>query len=273
MELKVIETRTYVTPLGVRFRDVISGAAISDGLVVSVTPVTGNGATRVAATNRIGTFIARDLPDLRAAEVGSGDAAFWAAIPGGTRAFIVSVVDARGRYLPGRFTANLPHRGAYALHLDGPALPLLPAGERSVPLFAAPSCPIPGTLGSVRASLVDAGDGRPAAGAVLRLSLGGLLIGLGIADAAGECVLPFRWPEPPLPPAPPLPLSGTGWTFDLAAFYGRVPGPIPDLRALLAQNATTLSHAGNPLSTVAVTFAQPAILGTAADRAIAVAPN
>src|SRR5689334_1179503 len=93
----VIEHITLVAPFGVRFWDEVTGAVISDGLNITAyaassavgqvqtfpdqRQVVSIRAPRVQAfPNRQGVYVLRNLPGLRGAENGEGDANYWASV-------------------------------------------------------------------------------------------------------------------------------------------------------------------------------------------------
>lgn len=107
---KIVERQTLVAPLGLRFRDAATGAAVSGGLRVTLYP-TANPARRTQAqANGSGVYVAHHAAGLRETELGTGDAAFWNAPPS-SAPFTVEVVDEERRYLPYTFTTTLPAKG------------------------------------------------------------------------------------------------------------------------------------------------------------------
>lgn len=128
---EIIERQTLTAPLGLRFRDAATGAAVTSGLRVHLYP-TANPARRAQAfANGSGVYVAHRAAGLRASEAGAGDQAFWDAPPR-SAAFTVEVVDDERRYLPFSFQTTLPARG-----LQTWTWPLAEASARQTPEPAA----------------------------------------------------------------------------------------------------------------------------------------
>src|SRR5262249_11364033 len=111
-----------------------------------------------------------------------------------------------------------------------------------VPLFSAPSRPVPGPLAAVRTQLVELGSERPAAWALLTVSIDGGGPGTGLADANGRVAVLFPYPDRPRPTlaSPPQPTNDFRWTVKLTAYYvprpPNTPAPeVPELGDVLAQ--------------------------------------
>lgn len=263
----VIETQRLVAPFGLGLFDAALGRCVSQGLVVRLLRRVGSGlAPPISAhATRRDLFTAQDLPGLRGFEAGS---LLSPPLP-----WLVEVRDAWGRYTPFVIEALLPHAGlllqpscAAALWpqpVTSPA-PLLPLG---VPLLGTPTRPVPASQAVVRATLVDADNGAPAAWAVLEVALDGRLLGRGVADARGEVAASFPWPEPadplpvfspgspPGPPAPAHPLDQAAWPLQIAVRWQRglplhhtdpAQPDLPELCALLTQPLAALSAATSP---------------------------
>jgi len=206
----VIESITSVAPLGVRFWDEITGSVIRDGFSVTAYTVAGSVrkvqtlvdnrqvvsvlAPRVQAfPNRLGVYVLRNLPGLRAAENGEGDANYWAKVQ--TRSFVIEVVDTFRRYQPFSFAANLPARGLFSLNcmpVSSPPNAML----SSVLLYSAPGRLAPGAMAVLHADLWDLDANIPAAWAVLEAQIAGQAPVRGFADLYGHTVLIFPLPEP-----------------------------------------------------------------------------
>jgi hypothetical protein len=92
---------TRTAALGVRFWDSVAGRAVAEGLELLETS-TG----KLAIPNRSNVFAFHDLPGLRAASFGSGDAAFWSSPPASGR-FTFEVTDRDRRFIPFRFSAEV----------------------------------------------------------------------------------------------------------------------------------------------------------------------
>lgn len=107
---QIVGRQTLVAPLGLRFRDAATGAAVSQGLRVTLYP-TANPVRRTRAfVNGSGIYVAHRAAGLRESEVGAGDAEFWNAPPS-SAPFTVEVIDEERRYLPYSFPVTLPLKG------------------------------------------------------------------------------------------------------------------------------------------------------------------
>jgi hypothetical protein len=258
----VLERQTTVAPLGVRFRDVLTGDHVGDGLVVNVFPEANASQRARAFPNGAGTYVLHRAPGLRAEENGAGDEAYWASVR--ARPFVIEVEDAEGRFLPFRLKASLPHRGVlgWAAPADGSP----PRAWPSVPVYSAPTRRVPVGASVLRADLWDAAADAPARWAVLEIYEGGQLLGRGVADEGGRLSLIFPYPAPQrfAPGSPPgglvgsppaatgPPLSEQVWTLGLRAFYSprtTAPAPLGDydvppfppyLQDVLRQDEATL---------------------------------
>jgi hypothetical protein len=243
----LLETVSRVTPMGVRFRDIATGAIVADGLEVRVRPADAPRRWQPAFATRGGTFAAADLPGLRELkrdadgmprgrdlERGAGDAAYWAAIGAGRRPFVVEVTDRWRRYLPMTIALSLPHRG-----LALPACVAPKAHGEAVPLYPAPALtPAPG-LAAVRVELWDAARDAPASWARVEVTLGGE-VATGVADDRGAVLVLAPWPR--IANGASQALAATTWPVRLHAFFGAQPREeIPDLCDVLSQPERTLS--------------------------------
>lgn len=245
----VLERLARVTPLGVRFWDEATHAAIAEGLMVSVYP-SGEPLRRTSARpNSINTFVLPQLPGPRIVEeeFGEGDDEFWKQVH--PRPFVIEVIDQRGSYQPFVMTVSLPFRG----HAVPPFVATGSPPSEVVPLFPTASRPIPAGIAVVRADLQTPlpprpGEPRrlrPASWAVLEAQVGTLPPVRGVADREGRVAVLFPYPEPRPSPArpasPPYPggtsLQEQKWPVRLTVFYEpETPTPdIPDLRRTLDQ--------------------------------------
>lgn len=251
---------TRVAPLGVRFVDDRSGDLVVDNLVVTAWPQREPSRRVVAVVGHAGVFSLHDVPGLGDLEHGAGGDAYWAAAP--RRPFVVDVDDLARRFVPFRFTVNLPVRGLLELTCGSPPVHVAPA--TGVPMFSTPNrLPLPGAA-VMRAELWDAVANAPAAWAVVQASIPSALArGVppvrGVADDRGQIALHLPCPDDedldggsfdsPSGPAP-VPLTARTWSVDLVASYGQLPpgspspagrsAPIPDLCAAIAQPRATL---------------------------------
>lgn len=248
------ERVTAVALLGVRFWDRPTATAVWEGL--RLTEVESG---RRALPNRSGVFVVHDLPGMREARQGRGDDAYWASPPGG-RLLTLELADTLGRFHDVRFDADVPHRDLFAEACGLAASPPA-AAPPSVPLFSLPCRPVPAGTAAVRAELVDAETGEPAAWAVLEVSAAGVDVARGIADRLGRVLVVLPYPEPPWqggsPPTPgSRPLSAQTWPVEIAVRYSPAaaspplpgagdPEP-PDLCSVLSQAPAALVSAASP---------------------------
>ena len=195
--VRVLERVSRNASLGLRFWDVASSTSTVYGLNVEIFPRDNARARRLVPVNRSGVYVSHQLP-MTPPPPGPRDFEFsdaepdllWTAV---TRAYRVDVSDPSGRYLPIAFDADLPARGLYtwrAPWLSPPqpvALPTEPGSPPSllierIPLFSAPSRPVPEPLAVVYAQLRDTVTGRNAAWCVLTVAIDGIVRGVGLAD-------------------------------------------------------------------------------------------
>src|ERR1041384_1712036 len=107
-----------VAPFGVRFVDDQTGRFVVDGLVVTGWPAREPSRRMVAHSNRSAVFAMRDVPGIGDLEVGGGGDAHGSALP--RRPFVIDVEDLDRRFLPFRFTVELPLRGLLQLTCGSP---------------------------------------------------------------------------------------------------------------------------------------------------------
>ena len=240
----VIERLTLVAPLGLCFRDEVSGKIIGDGLVVTAYPATRPERRVRAVSNLSGIYVLRHLPGLRDFENGQGPTNVWDSPPS-RRPFVIEVVDDERRFQPFLMTTHLPGRDVFVWEELSPVSP--PGTMVDVPLYSAPTRTVPAAMAVLRADLWDptAGPhpkGGPAAWAVIAARMPGQPIVRGIADDKGRIALIFPYPDPgsdafgspldsPLlsPPVGGSSLRHQQWTIELEAAYKRL-HPVPPLR-------------------------------------------
>jgi hypothetical protein len=259
----MLEHMTHVAPLGLRFEDVATRQFIG-GLRVVVAPLepprdhahdamrfrhNADGVSVPAGaprreiptfSNRSGIYVAARLPGLADAERGMGDTAFWSSPPA-LRAFTVSVADPERRYLPCRFDVLLPFQGLAVPNCLLPTTPSDPA-PAGVPLFSAPTRPIPVGMAALRAEVWDDATDRPAAWALLEVVGAQMPPARGLTDERGCGVVIFPYPEPELfgtssPPSGGAALLEQRWDLTLRIFATTHDGsgPTPDLCQVLQQ--------------------------------------
>lgn len=249
--VRVLETVNRHAVLGIRFWDLATGNTVVDGLAVEVFARARPQVRAALRSNRSGVYVAHQVPGLRSFEF--SDLApddLWQTPPAPYR---VELTDPAGRFLPSGFDVDLPLRGLFEPllpWLSPPQTVSLPMAvapgfgsppERSsvVPLFSAPSRPLPEPLGVVHAQLRWRGSGAAAPWALLALSLDGKPRGLGLSDADGRVGVFFGYPEPPrrLLLSPPEQHDDFMWTVGLNGFGDAgLPADIaPDLARVLGQ--------------------------------------
>jgi hypothetical protein len=301
----VLERVIRFAPFGVWFWDVATRTPAPPGLEVLHRP--GHAATTIRATqNRSGVFVLYGLPGLGAVERGEGQDQSPPSPPSPPSAgrYRIEATDPDGRFLPVAFDADLPapSRGLFDPECGlGDTVPWLPVpgsppgsppspAVPQVPLFSAPSRPVPAGMAVLRAQLElassspPAASGRAASWALLEVRLEGRPFGVGAADGNGLATVVFPWPEPPALDLSPLApgtarLSDQTWTLGIGAYFGHTPvtGPtgIPDLCALLDQPPATLlaDASGTPLSTVQLRYGRELVVRTWSQSTLLLVPS
>jgi hypothetical protein len=254
--VRVLERVARNAPFGVRFWDTARDTSLVDGLRVEVFPHSNPRARTTASMNRTGVYVVHRLPlsppppDIREFEFGdSAPDVLWSVL---TRPYRVEVTDPAGRFLPIAFDADLPARGLFtwlAPFLSPPQAVSLPNEPGSppalllerVPLFSAPTRPLPDPLAVVYAQLQELATGFAVAWGLLTVAIDDNVRGVGLADAQGRIAVMFPYPEPPRLSlaSPPEERNDFTWQLALTAFWqpasppDRVP-EIPDLADLFA---------------------------------------
>jgi hypothetical protein len=242
-DLLTLERTSRVTPLGVRFVDDQSGRVVGDNLSVSAWPTPEPSRALPLRLNATNVYYLLDAPGLRDESFGAGDDDYWNNLAR-RRGFTVEVEDRSHRFLPFRFTVDLPHRGLLRLQCGSPLsnVPLPPDAESDgVPLFTAPARPT--TPGSVvlRADLWDATNNVPAAWAMLEARTPGAAARgeppvRALADYRGRVALHVPIPDESdfdggsfdsPSGSTGAPLGARTWLVNLSAEYGRLQ-PAPD---------------------------------------------
>lgn len=258
---RVIEQLTRNAALGVRFWDAADATSVIDGLQVWVI-ARANPRVRIQAqVNRSGVYVAHRVPGLRDFEF-DGSLDPWTAA---VRPYRVEVLDPLGRFLPMAFDADLPVRGLFTWRAPwlSPPQPIVLPGDvgsppqlllERVPLFSAPSRPVPEPLAAVHAHLREFGTQRDAAWSLLGVSIDGETRGLGLADARGRVAVLFPYPEPPRLSlaSPPEARNDFTWQVDLTAFWspGSPPRAVPEI-ADLADVFASLATPRNVVESIA----------------------
>jgi hypothetical protein len=250
-EVRVLERVTRNAPLGLRFWDVAGATSNVYGLRVEIFRRDNPRRRALVPINRSGTYVSHTLPaaspppDVRAFEFSDADPdVLWM---GPTRSYRIEVTDPEGRFLPLAFDADLPLQGLLTFRapwLSPPQPVSLPSDPGSpppllinrIPLFSAPSRPVPEPLAVVYAQLREDDSGRDLAWALLTVSIDGFVRGVGLADALGRIAVMFPYPEPPRQSlaSPPEARNDFTWPLALTAFARTASPPeavpaIPDL--------------------------------------------
>jgi hypothetical protein len=277
--LRILETLTLRTALGIQFWDPVLERPITDGLRVQ-----GQRLTDTLPRARVGkAYFARPTT--------SGVYAFFGLHPdemtsapalAPVRA-VIDVNDPLGRFLPASFEVIIPvdqpFRGSGSWLPRPLMLPLPPANQSlGVFLWSAPTRSVPPGLTVVYASLGVGGaaDPLPAAYAVVRLLNGSAVHAIGMTDAAGRLTLPMAYPSiTHLAPQPPLRVQQFNLTVEVLyqpAAQTRLPGSqVPNLAALLGQTQQRIGSRRNPATggttyilrlPVQFAFEEPVILRT-----------
>lgn len=248
MTLRLVSPDRFVrhVPLGFAFRDASDRSLVDDGLAVRVADAARPWRTTLLAPTPSGTWMTPRLPGLDV--VLAESPADW---PAHQRSFVVTVEDELRRFLPMRFSADLPVRGRFAWpswagFAAGPIGPLLPAGAPAdytpdyLPLFPAIARGAPGPRATVRAQLAvrqPDGSDRPASWAAMTVTVAGVVIGLGIADAGGAIAVSGAYPALPSQTVAEAAAgrSEVAWQATIKVYYGKLAGSPPELADILGQ--------------------------------------
>jgi len=274
--VRVLERVARNAPLGLRFWDVAGATSTVYGLIVEVFARVNPRVRTFAQMNRSGVYVAHHLPAAPPADPREFEFAdveppqdLWPATTGGYR---VEVTDPEGRFLPIAFDADLPAQGVFtwgAPFLSPPQPVALPGESGSpppllierVPLFSAPTRPVPEPLAVVYAQLREMGTGRDAAWCLLTASIDGIVRGVGLADAQGRIAVMFPYPEPPRQSlaSPPEARNDFTWQLALNAFWG-TGSPPPDPAPPIADLADVFESLSTPRTVVESTISPAAPL-------------
>jgi hypothetical protein len=257
---------------------------VSDDLLVTATETRPAGRRMALVATAGGIWSAPNVPGLR--PLVAADPALW---PTNAQTFEIRIDDPRRRYLPMRMIARLPAEAA----ISWPGFDALPAGvspalrpARSpagyrpdfVPLFPGVARVAPGARAEVRAHLAIASAGMPAGNAgfaVMTVSIGGIIRGVGVADGDGAILVSFPYPLLPTP-TPAARSAGTTrieWPVRIAVYCGRLnaqsdggPPLLPDILAQLSRTPSlVLARLGSRTSLPEQTLSvgQPLLLRSA----------
>lgn len=249
-DFRLLERLTIISPLGIRFRDAVSGAVVDEGLSVSAYSPTNTSRRVEAFANRKGVYVFHDLPGLRGVEYPAGDEDPLNDLRG-KWPFVLEVTDVRNRFIPFILKVDVPTKGLYRWESETVLSP--PSQESPVILYPAPTRPVPSPMAAVRAELWDPLLGRPASWTVVEAVIEGVVQGRGISDELGRLLVMFPYPEPKdfpsSPPHPaPLRIFDRTWTLQLRAFYSPDPDvpAIPELKKVFEQQPAALWSSVSP---------------------------
>jgi hypothetical protein len=250
MVVQVLESISRLTPLGLRFWDLLTNTPVNDGLLVSAYPVGQPWQAKQSLLNPSGVHVLHDLYGLRDLESGMGDQVFWDGLNNKKKDFILEVEDSLNRFLPFACRVKLPVHGLLRLQdilpltagnvvaLDPAQLQLRP-DALAIPLLSSPARRVPAGMTAIRASLRNQISNAPAAWAALEVHLGNdpIVLAKGFADANGQ--LQVLMPYPKLPDQiNPSPLGKHSWSLKLRIAYT----PVQDITSLKAQKIPDLYH-------------------------------
>lgn len=251
LELQAQDRVSWVAPFGVQFCDAVTHTPIRMGLEVLIRLQEQPQQQMRAHANSSGIMLAHRLPGMAARIAGMGDAEFWRNPPP-TRDYEIQVSDRMGRYLPLRFQASLPLRGLCVPE----SLRRSPPMSSEIPLYSSPSRSRPGPMALLRSQLRDVASDQPVPWALVEAWHQGRMLGRGVADASGQVLLMFAYPEPERragsPPAannasPPGTPALFSWELELRVFSSDLPADLaPDCDLLLSQPAVTPLLAQSP---------------------------
>jgi len=275
---------TLRAPLALRLRDVSDFSSVCADLLVTATATGSSGRSFALTATAGGTWSTQKLPGVPPAT--AANPALWATE---AQAFEIRVSDPLQRYLPLRMVARLPAVAAIAW----PGFAALPAGVRAalrpagsptgyrpdfVPLFPGVARVSAGARAEVRAHLGIAVAGVPAGNAgfaVMTVSIGGSVRGVGIADGDGAILVSFPYPLLPTP-TPAARAAGTTrieWQVSIAVYCGRLnaladgaPPLLPDILAQLNRSPSRLLARLGSLTKLpeqTLTVGQPLVLASA----------
>ncbi len=254
-ELRSPDVISLVQPLGLKFRDATDLSLVTDQLMV-----------RVADKKQ--PLQKRELEVVPSGYWTTSRLAGFGGWPSDReRIYAVEIEDKARRFLPTRFditidkTPDAPPEpkkpstvGELNRWIDWSSLnaprtkTLFPAGAKAgyqpdyIPLFPTSSRAAPGPRAEVRGHLLvaEGATTRPANWAAITVSIDGIVVGLGIADAKGAVVAAFPYPQFPSPVADQA-VKGRAsvtWSVTVEVFWADLAGEQPDLSAVLGQLAS-----------------------------------
>ncbi len=251
-------------PLGVQFRDVLDRRVVADGLRVDLLDAQRPARPLRLRANPSGVFVAHALPGMNG--FAEPDLASPGSDPG---RFSLVVHDLLSRYVDTNVALELPSDGLF----EPACLSASPYDATPhVPLYSAPTRPLPGALAVVRADLRLASDAeRPASWARVELWLGAARLGIGVADANGSLLLLCSQPAPREPTrraSPPAGFDRMAWDVSLRAYWSPAhrADAVPDLCDIHGQPEVGLLDVRSPpapLATIPLRAGEPLIVASA----------
>jgi hypothetical protein len=259
MAVRVLESISRVTPLGLRFWDLATNTVVDDGLTVVAYPVGQPWHAQKSLVNPSGVHVLQDLYGLRELESGTGDQAFWDGLTiDKRRDFILEVEDNQNRFLPFACRVKLPVHGLLRLQdilpleagdglaiLNPQKLKLEPTAL-VIPLLSSPARRVPAGMTAIRASLYNQTSKAPAAWASLEVQLSTDLsiLAKGFADENGQVQVLMPYPKL-TDELKPSTFGKHSWLLKIQVVYTPVPSiqslnarAVPDLQRLLTQKST-----------------------------------
>lgn len=247
--------------LGVLCRDAVGGRVVNEGLQLELSDALRPALRQPLLRNGSGVFVLHGLPGWpRFGENFSGFTGIDSppispalSSPPADGRYTLHAADSLGRYLPWRCPVELPGDGL----LPSPLEPLSPGplSEPALPLFAAPSAPLPAAHAIVRAELQSPATAtmpaRPLPWAWCELWLGGQRLAAAPADAAGRVLLLAPLPrtrEGSRRASPAMATDRGQWSVTLRAFWSAAQSAAvpPDLSTLAQQPEVALLQRGSP---------------------------
>lgn len=233
---RVLETVGYRSPLALSCVDTVTGAPIAAGLIAAVWPAGDLDGIRFAQRSPYSPLLGfHGLPGLaryeHSAATGAGLPNLGVVAP---RYFLVAVADESRRFLPILQRLAIP--------VEAPV---------SVPLYSAPSRPVPPGWATIRGEVHSGGS--PAAWSVVSVDTGADRYET-VADSAGRFLLYLPYPDalPPLIGSPPVGhgLGEVSWPITVSVGYEPtalqwlVATQPPSLDSILNQSEALLDAAG-----------------------------
>ncbi len=191
MAVRLIESLSTFSPLGIRFWDPVQDRQIRDGLQVTAWPAGRPHAVRQASRTFGDVYGFGPLPGLRAVEYGFQSAA--AASPPAPHPFVVRIEDTAGRFLSAAFAVDLPLSYA-GVYLSGATGSPVQATPRGLHLYSTATRPLPPGAAAVRGELRNAQTGEAAAHALIEVRTESGDSWYGVADRNGQFVVVMPYP-------------------------------------------------------------------------------